>query len=167
MTRYTDEFRASAVLMLEAAGYPGTKGALARVSRAQKVPARTLSRWLRKESNPPPDKNVSEKRPELIAAIREELHEILGEFKNTRGDADYRALATAFGILVDKHELLAGNATARIEHSTAHKIAQAVRDGNLTFEELEQELGRDLATNYFERAGVPVAQRAEVTSESE
>lgn len=40
--KYDDEFRASAVLMLEAAGYPDTEGALARVSELLGVPARIL-----------------------------------------------------------------------------------------------------------------------------
>lgn len=113
--RYTDDFRASAVLMLEAAGYPEKPGALSAVSSRLDVPHSTLGRWFRADQNPPPSELVHEKRFDLVQAIRDELAGILGEMPNARAEADYRALATGFGILTDKLQLLTGQATERTE----------------------------------------------------
>lgn len=112
-TRYTDEFRASAVLMLEAAGYPDKEGSLSKVARHLQVPYQTLSRWAREKNNPPPPELVQNKKIDLIAGIKNELACIFDEFGNTRQDAEYRELATAFGILVDKLQLLTGEPTER------------------------------------------------------
>lgn len=117
-TSYSDEFRANAVLMLEAAGYPNTKGALSRVARHLKVPARTISRWFNKESNPPPDKIVSEKKPSMVEALTEllDLH-IEASKQAVQGYDDLRAIDTGIGILLDKIQLLTGQPTERTEHS--------------------------------------------------
>ena len=113
---YTDKFRANAVVMLEAAGYKGDReknkpGALGRVAKHLNVPEATLGRWYRQERNPPPTEMVSEKRGDLVAMIDTELTAIFGEMPNARPDADYRALGTVAGILVDKLQLLTGGAT--------------------------------------------------------
>jgi len=102
--------------MLQAAGYPETKGALSRVAAEVRTPARTISRWFNAEFNPPPDKTVSEKKVDFVQAIRNELQGILNEMPNARADAGYRELATAFGIMVDKLQLLSGEPTERSEH---------------------------------------------------
>jgi transposase-like protein len=115
--RYSDEFRASAVVMLEAAGYPHTKGALMRVAGQLGVPAMTVSRWFRGTRNPPPNKMVSEKTLDLVAAIRSEIAAIVPELGLTRGDADYKTLVTALAILTDKLQLLEGKPTERTEQS--------------------------------------------------
>jgi len=116
--RYTDEFRANAVLMLEAAGYPDSDGALARTSRHLQVPHSTLRRWYWKTQNPPPSEMVQKKKIDLRAAIREEIEGILDYMGYAREDADYRALGTVFGIMVDKLQLLSGEPTARTETIT-------------------------------------------------
>jgi len=116
--RYTDKFRASAVVMLEAAGYaPGeNNGALQRVSDHLKVPASTLSGWFSERRNAPPPELVLETREQLSDVIRAEVAAIFREMPKARGEADYRTLATAAGILVDKLQLLRGEPTDR------HKI---------------------------------------------
>lgn len=122
--RYTDDFRASVVLMLQAAGYAGTnspdskKGSLEKVSKRVNVPARTISRWFDAEQNPPPVEMVNEKRPELISLFEDEMRAIFEEMKVARGDATYRELSTALGIVTDKHILLTGGATERTENKT-------------------------------------------------
>lgn len=121
---YDDKFRASAVVMLEAAGYPTEKGALARTAEHLHVPAMTLSRWFRKAQNPPPNELVTEKRGELKDFVRSELSAIFGDMPIVRPDASYKDLATAAGILIDKLQLLENKPTERVEHS-----------GNLTVEE--------------------------------
>ena len=111
--RYTDEYRTNAVLMLEAAGYPNKKGALMQVSKLLKTPYQTLSRWFREIQNPPPPEMVHEKRFDLVEAIKSEIQAAIGEMGQARQDADYRTLATAFGIFVDKLQLLTGEPTER------------------------------------------------------
>ena len=125
--RYDDKFRANAVLLLEAAGYPDTKGALTRVSDNVGVPLATLHRWFRAKNNPPPSELVNEKRPELIDLIRSEIYGVLETMPEERKEADYRTLVTGLGILVDKLQLLEGKATERIglmdEHERTDRIA--------------------------------------------
>ena len=82
--RYTDEFRANIVLMLEAAGYPNKKGALMEVSNASGVPHPTISRWARNVQNPPPDKLVHEKKVELKDLLEAELRAIYEEMPTAR-----------------------------------------------------------------------------------
>lgn len=122
-TRYTDDFRASAVLLLEAAGYPDEKGALARVSRRVNVPHNTLSNWYRQKRNPVPAKLRREKSIDLVAAIKAEIAEIVGVLDNTRQDANYKELIVAFAVLIDKLQLLTGAPTERSEHE--HLIRDA------------------------------------------
>jgi hypothetical protein len=113
--RYDDDERSTAVLFLEAAGYPNTKGALQHASNYLKIPQATLSRWARGVSNPPPSKLVNEKRASLIDLLRDEAYSILGEMGEARRDADYRTLGTVLGIVVDKLQLLEGKPTERVE----------------------------------------------------
>lgn len=113
--QYSDQFRTDAVLMLEAAGYPKQPGALTRVAKQLNLHARTLSRWFNKEQNPPPDQLVSEKRIELVDAIRNEVYAALGEMPAAREDANYKDLGTVAAILIDKLQLLDGKPTQRIE----------------------------------------------------
>jgi len=110
---YDDQFRASAVCMLQSQGYPEVKGALAIVARHLKVPDRTLSRWFNGEQNPPPDQIVNNKRIDFRTEIRRELGEIVTALRTTRQDANYRELGTVFGILFDKLSLLEGLPTER------------------------------------------------------
>lgn len=127
--KYDDEFRASAVLMLEAAGYPDTEGSLARVSERLNVPARTLSRWARGEQNPPPDRVVKRKKVDLQKAIRAELAAIFAQMDEARADASYKDLTIAAGILIDKQQLIEGKPTQRIDAPVTHareKLAHLV-----------------------------------------
>lgn len=114
--RYNDDFRAGLVAMLRSQGWPEQKGALTRVAQYGGVPATTLRRWALGIQNPPPVETVNEKTFDLANAIREELTAIFGELPSARPDADYRALVTAAGILIDKLQLLSGAATERTEH---------------------------------------------------
>ena len=111
---HNDEFRASAVLMLEAAGYPDRKGALSQVSGRLGVPLSTLRGWFNGQHNPPPAKLRNEKRIDLLEAIRDELAEIFPAMAERRIDASYRELVTAAGILIDKQQLLTGKPTGAL-----------------------------------------------------
>lgn len=136
MARWTDEERATATLMLEAAGYPERKGALTQVADNLKIPATTLRRWHLGLSNPPPAETVKKKRIDLRKAIRDEIDAALNEMGMARQDASYRDLVTGVGILFDKLQLLNGDSTANTNqrilveyyddtHSTAAPVALA------------------------------------------
>lgn len=113
---YADEFVASAILMLEAAGYGEQRpGALLAVSKRLRVPENTLRRWFRREMNQPPTKLVSHKRIDFREAIKDELGAIFQAAHNVRDEASYRDLMVAAGIMVDKMQLLDGKATERTE----------------------------------------------------
>ncbi len=108
---YTDDFRANAVVLLQAEGYPDKKGALTIIANRLEVPARTLSRWFNKEQNAPPDQLVNEKKGDLVESIHNELYNILFAMTHARPDANYRDLGTVFGIMADKLQLLQGKPT--------------------------------------------------------
>jgi transposase-like protein len=126
---YTDEFRASAVIMLESQGYPHVKGSLTAVSKHLNVPLRTLSRWFNKEQNPPPDQLVKEKRGELIERLPGLLEQLVNEMELAIKDAPLSQLATTFGIVVDKQQLLKGSPTERIAHE--HELSDAERSARI------------------------------------
>jgi len=111
---YDDQFRASAVLMLEAAGYPDRKGALEEVANALHVPDATISRWANGKSNPPPAYVVSEKREELGIRLEELAHKLLDNALRAAGDSEagIQTLAISLGIILDKRQLLRGAPTA-------------------------------------------------------
>jgi hypothetical protein len=98
--------------MVEAEGYPKNKGAIARVAAHLNMQERTLRRWVKGESNPPPDTAVNVKRIDLQRAINNELAAIFAEMGKARADASYKDLTTAAGILIDKKLLLSGEPTA-------------------------------------------------------
>ena len=114
--RYDDKFRANAVVMLEAAGYPKT-GALSQVSQHLNVPLNTLKGWATAASNPVPTDVRTEKRKELSELLRKEIDAALGEMNNARQDASYRDLGTVAGILIDKLQLINNKPTANLEFS--------------------------------------------------
>lgn len=130
MARYDDEFRAMAIVMLEADGYPESKGALVRTAKTLKIPHPTLSRWYRQKSNPPPNKLVQIKKEQIIDLLKGEIHAALHEMVNARPDADYKELATTIGILVDKLQLLEGEPTSRTE--VIHELSNEERVSRIT-----------------------------------
>jgi transposase-like protein len=109
--RYDDKFRASAVVMLEAAGYPDRKGALSQVSKHLGVPIPTLTRWVTGAQNPAPNDLVTKNRIELSDLLDTELVAAFEAAKGVRSEASYRDLMTGIGILVDKRQLLRGEPT--------------------------------------------------------
>ena len=123
--RYDDKFRATAVVMLEAQGYPNEKGSLERVSKGLGVPGRTLSRWFRAENNPPPDNIVREIKGELTDLIDNELNEIFKAMHAVRPDASYRDLGVVSGILADKKQLLSGSPTENTKTEIVVKYADS------------------------------------------
>lgn len=146
--RYTDDFRASAVLMLEAAGYPDREGALSQVSERLGVPLSTIRSWYIGTRNPPPAKLRNEKRFDLLKAIQDELAAIFPALSDRRDEATYRELVTAAGILIDKNQLLTGQPTWRGE------VIDLLKSGAITPDVVTAELGDELATELFDAAGI-------------
>ena len=109
--QYDDKFRASAVVMLEAAGYPNKDGALATTAKHLGVPHNTLRNWFHGVHNPPPSDVRQEKRQDLAEMLRNEIDGALGAMKGTRDGASYRDLGTVAGILIDKLQLITGKPT--------------------------------------------------------
>lgn len=115
--RYDDKFRASAIVMLEAAGWPDKEGALTQVSKHLGIPLTTLHRWANGESNPAPSDLVSEKRVELSKLLQAEINAALGEMSKARPFATYRDLGTVAAILIDKLQLLNDKPTQNVQQS--------------------------------------------------
>ncbi len=127
--RYDDEYRAGAVLQLEAAGWPNQKGALTRVASNLSVPYQTLARWAKGTSNPPPNNIVLRKKGEIIEKLETVAHLILDSIDiDTIAEAQLRERTVALGIIVDKGELLKGNPTERTEHLTREQRVDRVTE---------------------------------------
>ena len=146
--RYSDEFRSSAVLMLEAAGYPEKQGALMMVANHLSMPQATLSRWARNIQNPPPPEMVHEKRIDFVAELKDLLGISISAAKGAAPDAGYRELVTGIGIVVDKLQLLTGQPTWRGE------IIDLLKSGAITPDDVVSELGDELATELFNTGGI-------------
>ena len=116
--------------MLEAQGYPEKKGALEAVHKHLKVPKSTLRGWFNETNNPPSAELRTEKRGDLSALITNEIHNILAQMPDAIGEANYKDLATALGILTDKKQLLEGKATSindiRTNEDRANRIIEFV-----------------------------------------
>lgn len=121
MAQYSDDYKTSAVLMLEASGYPDKEGALESVYKAlrrggKQGPARTsLSNWYTRSKHSGASTTLEQKRAELQEVIRDEVYAALGAAGAAREDASYKDLITAAAILIDKLQLLNGGATERTE----------------------------------------------------
>jgi hypothetical protein len=116
--RYTDEFRASAVLMLEAAGYPDQVGALTRVSAHLNVPHPTLIRWFRGQSNPPPYEIVQDKKRDFLAQLRAIRGLAADKIIAGIDDYDPRDLTGLLKISAELSQLFEGKPTAINEERT-------------------------------------------------
>ena len=112
--KYTDDERASLVVMLQAEGYPDKPGALKKVAEYAGVHENVLRRWWKGTQNPPPTTSVSHKKIDLTKAINDEIAAIFTEMRVKRDEADYRTLGTVAGILLDKKMLLEGKPTHNI-----------------------------------------------------
>ena len=136
--RYDDKFRTNAVLMLEAAGYPAQKGALARVAANLRMPPTTLAGWANGHRNPPPTDLRCEKKADVIEFIKQEIPQIFRELGDARQDANYRELMIGFGIIMDKWLLLSGDPTERREIQGSVSVDYSSKSDD----ELRQEVAR-------------------------
>jgi transposase-like protein len=142
--RYTDEERATLMVMLQSEGYPNKLGALKKVAEYASIHPHVLRRWWQAKQNPPPNKLVAHKKIDLREAINKELAAIFEEMKTARSTADYRELGTVAGILFDKKQLLEDKPTERIAHE---------HSGQLTIDERRQRVADLLNTARARRDG--------------
>ena len=70
--RYSDEYRASAVIMLQAAGYPERRGALMETANHLGVSHSLIRRWYHHSINPPPSKVVQIKNEDIVQMLKEQ-----------------------------------------------------------------------------------------------
>lgn len=129
--RYTDKFRAGAVVMLEAAGYTGdpktgVMGSVTRVSEHLDVPRGTLRRWFNGRRGPPVEM-VEEIKLDLLADIEELLGISLRNAVESAEGANYRDLLIGIGILFDKRQLLQGEPTQILKDATSARETLAGR----------------------------------------
>lgn len=132
--------------MLKASGYPERDGALSHTAQVLDVPISTLRDWYVTLPDPALSELRTKKTFDLQTAIRAELEGIFKTMPNARPTAAYRELATAAGILIDKLQILNGQPTWRVE------IVNLLRDGTLTPDVIENELGNELARELFDAA---------------
>lgn len=116
MARYTDEFRAYAVNLLEMEGYPKSKGALVRAAKALKISHQILHRWYHHINNPPPQKVVQITKEQLIELLQQQIYGALTEMENAKQDAEYKDLAVGAAVMIDKLQLLQGQPTEILAH---------------------------------------------------
>lgn len=108
---YSDEEIAAALAYLDANGRN-----YARTARETKVPRSTLQSWDKgRNVNPVPAELRHEKRLDLRSILQDELIAVFAAMPDKRGEADYKTLATAAGILADKFILLEGGVTSRVD----------------------------------------------------
>lgn len=142
-TRYDDKFRASAVVMLEAAGYPGKDGALTQTANHLKVPINTLKGWFTAERNPPPAELRNEKKRELAIELKSIAYKLAGAMVSKIEEATLQQTAVSLGIVIDKMQLLTGQPT------------DIVDDASITDDERAKRIAAILDRARTRRAGQP------------
>lgn len=134
MAQWTADQRAEAVEAMRSGE------ALADVHRRTGVPKQTLSRWAHEADVTPPGAeqaaNASnatriawaQRRTTLVDRIGAVVETLLDRIESAGADSDPRGNATAFGILVDKAQLLSGGATSRHEQLDAQRRRERIAE---------------------------------------
>lgn len=126
MPPYSDEFRAMAVALLYAAGYPQVRGVLKRTAESLGVPPATLSHWARGEQHPPPAQLLQQKQSELMDVLRHEIDRALAYMPDKIDEAKYLDLVRAIEILIKRIEGLRG--TENVSHEPLIEIRGVIDD---------------------------------------
>ena len=113
-TQYSDEDKASAVLMLEVSGYPDKPGSMAKVVRELGVPESTLRDWAKNQHGAPPANVRANKKGELIGLLKDAATDLVKHLIEIASTGDVRETATALGIIIDKLQILSGEPTENI-----------------------------------------------------
>ena len=161
--RYDDKFRASAVVMLEAAGYPGKEGALMEVARHLGMPHNTLRNWYHAERNPPPSELRQHIKKSLVEMLDDIAYKLVGAMPSKIIDASLQQTATSLAIVIDKYQLLTGQPTWRIE------LKNLLKEGTLTPQDILNEFADEpeAAVGLLESFGLSATEIREAEMESE
>lgn len=113
MSKFSDEYRAGAVVMLQAEGYPSNPFAIGKVYEylKQKNPhptKSTLKNWFMGDSNPPPSNILDDKKEDMVEALKALTWKLLEHAAKaeTIEDMSGQQAITGAGILIDKTRLL-------------------------------------------------------------
>jgi len=158
---YTEQFRAEALVTLEANG-----GNLTQTAEQLNIGVATLSRWVEENSENGTHKSdiavaaselVPETRESFISELKTLRNKVLRHLDGIVEDLKAREAAITLGILIDKTELLEGNATSRT----------AVVGNGETVDEAIKRLSAELESRP-DRTSLPeVASSSEGSSEAE
>lgn len=121
---YTDKFKATVLLMLEAAGGVGHHSAMAQVSKKYGVPYRTLQGWANNgvkqidlQAKTEIDELMDDTRKELVELFDTEVRSIFGSLEGKREEATYKELAWAAAVFLDKLQLLNNKPTQNVQQA--------------------------------------------------
>lgn len=159
--RYDDKFRASAVVMLEAAGYPDREGSLAEVARHIGMPHNTLRNWYHSVHNPPPSDVRQEKKEDLVIELEKVAHLLVKAIPDKIEDATLQQVATSMGITIDKLQLLKGQPTLIVE------LTNLLKEGAITRQDILDEFADEpeAAQGLFESIGLQAIETREAPVE--
>ena len=148
--RYDDKFRASAVVMLEATGYPDIEGGLTQTAKHLGIPINTLKGWFTREHNPPSAQLRNEKKADLVIELENVAYLLVRAIPGKIDEASLQQVATSMAIAIDKMQLLKGQPTLIIE------LAQLLKDGTLTPQDILDEFADapEAAEGLFESIGL-------------
>lgn len=113
--RYDDDFRASAVLLVEGAGYPHEVGAIWRVAKHLNIPESTLRGWVTGAHNPPPAKVHEAKKQDFLSQLQAIRGLAADKIVERIEEYDPRDLTGLLKISTELAQLLSGEPIVRIE----------------------------------------------------
>lgn len=123
---YSDRERAAALAIFDTlADEPGK---LARAARESGVPRGTLQWWLAERERAAPLEVQREEKKSLRDLYEGHIRAALGAMEVKAGEASYRDLSTAVGILDDKLTRADGNPTDRVDHTTGGERIRSLSD---------------------------------------
>ncbi len=131
--RYSDEERAAAVAAM--AAYPSVNQA----AKSLGIPRATLESWAKGIIHPEAARDSASKKGPLADAVEAIARQIADALPGKVPDADLKDAAVAFGVLVDKMQILRGKpteitktdgtVTSRIDRFEIAFVAEADRQG--------------------------------------
>ena len=142
--RYDDKFRAGALVMLEAAGYPENEHKLTEVAHHLNVPYQTLRRWYKGESNPVAHEIVQQEKKDLAQRLEDTAHKLLDSICGNLDNGNIQQQSVSLGILIEKMQLLRNEPTERV----AHELSDVERSERIAaiLERSRQERARQLTS---------------------
>ena len=110
MAKYDDKFKASAVITLQAAGYPDNPYKLEEIAKKIGVSSRTLRRWYNNEVGAPPADVVRQEKRDMADDLRKLFFKLIDHAMDddTISEMTGQQAVTSMGIVFDKMRLLLG-----------------------------------------------------------